>query len=339
MRTAHLICLAVLAPALAHAAEPAPRAEAPAPALITVDGRAISAADYEQALTAAVRSRFYHRAPPEGEMAAVRRDVADSLIELALASAEARRRGLRADAGRLDKDLEKIEARFRNLPGWAEHRAAQVARWRADLEERHLAEDLEKRVRAEVSPTAEQVRAFYDGNAALFTEPEKVRLGLILLKVDPSAGKAARDRAREEAAGIRSRLAKGAAFEELARIHSHDESASKGGDMGFVHRGALPEAIQAAADKLDGGRLSDPVDILEGIAIIRVSERKAAQLRPFEAVTDRARELLRRKAADEAWKSYVAALRAKARVEIDTRRHPELAAAPAAAPAGAPAAR
>lgn len=342
MRSSLAACMAALSASLAAAAPPAPASSRPDPAaaVITVDGRAITGEAFEQALASTVRNRYYHRAPPEADMASVRRDVADALVELALVSAEARRRAMKPDAARLAKDLEKIEARFRAMPGWAEHRGPQVARWRADLEERYLAEDLEREVRAAVSPTPAQVRAFYDANPGLFTEPEKVRLGIILLKVDPSAGKAARDRAREEAAAIRARIAKGADFGELARIHSGDESAGRGGDMGHVHRGALPEPIQAAADKLDGGRVSDPVDILEGIAIVRVSERKPAELRPPEAVADRARELLRRKSADDAWKAFVAGLRAKAKVEIDTRQHPELAAAPdAAKKAGAAAPR
>jgi parvulin-like peptidyl-prolyl isomerase len=342
MRIAFLVPVLALASTLASGAETASTPVSPpgpVAAIASVNGRAISVADFDQALAAAVRSRFYHRAPPDGDLAAVRREVAQSLIELALAASEATRRGIAPDAAKVDKDLERIEARFRNMPGWAEHRGPQVARWRAELEERSRAEALEKRVRAEVSPTAGQVRGFYDSNPALFTEPEKVRVGVILLKVDPSAGKAARDRAREEAAGIRRRIADGADFAELARIHSGDDSASKGGDLGFVHRGALPEPVQAVADKLDGGKASDPIDVLEGIAIIRVSDRKPAQLRPFDAVTDRARDLFRRKAADEAWKSLVATLRSAAKVDIDTRRFPELVATPDAAKASPPSSR
>jgi parvulin-like peptidyl-prolyl isomerase len=330
MRIAFLLPVLALAAPLAPAVEPAPAAavvRAAPPAVVTVDGRRVSPAQFEQALAAAVRMRYYHRTPPEGEMAPLRREVADALVEIILVADEARRRGLAPDAARVDKDLETIEARFRGRPGWAEHRAAQVATWRADLEDRDLAEALEKRTRADVSPTPAQARAFHEANPALFTEPEKVRVGLILLKVDPSAGRAARDRARDEATGIVQRLAKGADFAELAKIHSGDDSGPKGGDLGYVHRGALPEAIQAAADALDGGRISAPIDVLEGIAIIRVSDRQPARLRPYADVAARATELLRRKAADEAWKSFVAALRAKAKVEIDADRYPELAGA------------
>lgn len=323
----------VATPAAAPAAPHAAPAPAPAPAIAKVNGREISAAEYEQALIALVRQRYYHRAPPEGEMGAVRREVAESLIDLILVADEARRRGIEADAAQVGRDLERIEARFRKMPGWDQMREAQVARWRSDLEERSRAEILERRVRAEVVPTEAQVRAYYDRNPAQFTEPEKVRVSVILLRVDPSAGKAARDKAREEAAGIRARLAKGADFAELAKIHSSDVTAEKGGDMGFVHRGALPEAVQEVLDKLADGELSQPLDVLEGIAIVRVGGRQPSSLRPYEAVAPRAKELYRRGAADEAWKSFVTGLRAAAKVEVNTGRYPELAAAAASAPA------
>jgi parvulin-like peptidyl-prolyl isomerase len=305
---------------------PAPRAEAP-PAIATVNGREIGAAEFEQALLALVRQRYYHRAPPEGEMGSVRREVADSLIDLVLVAGEASRRGIGPDEAQVARDLERIEARFRRTPGWEAMRGAQVARWRADLEERSRAEILESRVRADVGQAESDVRAFYDRHPERFTEPEKVQVSVILLRVDPGAGKAARDKAREEAAAIRTRVDKGADFAALARIHSGDVTAEKGGDMGFVHRGALPEAVQAVLDELGENGLSQPLDVLEGVALVRVGARQRAALRPYEAVSERARQLHRREAGDAAWKAFVAKLRAAASVEVNTGRYPELAAA------------
>ncbi len=339
MRLAFFLAAFALASTGAAGAEPTPAAasHAQAPSAVArVNGREIGAAEYEQALVALVRQRYYHRAPPEAEMGAVRREVADSLIDLILVAGEAKRRGIEADAAQVGRDLERIEARFRQVPGWEAMREAQLARWRADLEERSRAEILERRVRAEVPAGEADVRAFYDRNPALFTEPEKVRVSVIVLRVDPGAGKAARDKAREEAAAIRARLAKGADFAELAKIHSGDVTAQNGGDMGFVHRGALPEAVQEILDKLGEGDLSPPLEVLEGIAIVRVVARQGAALRPYEAVSTRARELYRRAASDAAWKSFVAGLRAGASIDVNTGRYPELAALPETAQAPAP---
>ncbi|MBK8324921.1 MAG: peptidylprolyl isomerase [Betaproteobacteria bacterium] len=348
MRLVPILAALVLFPATVTGAEPVATATATAaapahvprtevlPPVAKVNGREISAAEYEQALIALVRQRYYHRAPPEAEMGAVRVEVVDSLIDLILVADEAKKRGIEPDAAQVGRELERIEARFRKMPGWEQMRAAQVARWRADLEERSRAEILERRVRTDIAPAEAEVRAFYDRNPGLFTEPEKVRLSVILLRVDPSAGKSARDKAREEAAAIRTRLAKGADFAEIAKIHSGDPSAEMGGDMGFVHRGALPEPVQEVLDKLADGELSQPLDVLEGIAIVRVGARQPAALRPYEAVTARARELQRRGASDAAWKATVARLRAAASIEVNTGRYPDLAAAPETAQASAP---
>lgn len=337
MRLAPVLVVLALSSTVAVAAEPAAAAphQAVPPAIAKVNGREIGAAEYEQALLALVRQRYYHRAPPEQEMGAVRREVANALVDLVLVAQEAKKRGIEADAAQVDRDLERIEARYRRMPGWESMREAQLARWRADLEERSRAESLERRVRADVASGEAQVRAFYERNPSLFTEPEQVRVSVIVLRVDPGAGKVARDKAREEAAAIRSRLARGADFAELAKVHSGDASADKGGDMGFVHRGALPEAVQAVLDKLADGELSQPLDVLEGIAIVRVGERRGASLRSFESVSARARELYRRSASDEAWRAFVAGLRAGADVDMNTGRYPELAAVTEAARASA----
>jgi parvulin-like peptidyl-prolyl isomerase len=87
------------------------------------------------------------------------------------------------------------------------------------------------------------------------------------------------------------------------------------------------------------GQVSEPLEILEGMAIVQVTGREPSQLRPFDAVEERARGLLRRKGADEAWTALVDGLRAAAKVEVDPRFYPELAAVADAAKAGAPPAR
>lgn len=345
MRPTPLFAGLALASALALAGEAAaPKDSAAAqraapPSIAVVNGRRITLPEFDQALSAAVRSRFYHRTPPEGQLAAVRREVADGMVDLALVAGDAKKRGIAVDAAQVDAALDRIESRFKAMPGWEAQREAQRSRWRADLEERALAEALEKQVRAAVAPTEAQVRAHYDANPGTFTEPEKLHLGLILLKVDPSSPREAREKAREEAAAIHARLTKGADFAELAKIHSSDESAAKGGDMGYVHRGMLPEPVQGVVDSLKNGAVSEPVAVLEGIALIRMVDRKAPALRAFPDVRERATELLRRQKADEAWKAFVARLRTDATIEFDPVRYPEVAQAGADETPKAPPAR
>ncbi len=58
-------------------------------------------------------------------------------------------------------------------------------------------------------------------------------------------------------------------FEEAAREHSEDSSASRGGDMGELGRGRLAEAYEAAAWELAPGGISEPVETEFGYHIIQ----------------------------------------------------------------------
>lgn len=306
-----------LAPSLRAAPEAATFAE--------IDGTAISVSDYEAALRLAAARRFYHRQPPEEQLAAFRREVAESLVERVLLAAEASRRGIEPDREKVERALAEYDRRNGERAQWREQRAQMLPRLRRQLEEQSALEQLEQTVRRVPRPGEDQLRAYYGSHAGLFTEPEQLRLSLILLRVDPSAPPGARDKARDEARAILARLARGADFGELARTHSSDASAERGGDMGYLHRGMLPEAVYAEAAKLVPGRVSGPVTVLEGVALLRLEDRRAPKLREFDEVRDRAAELWRREQGDRNWKSLAAALRKRAVIRIDRGRFPDLA--------------
>jgi parvulin-like peptidyl-prolyl isomerase len=140
---------------------------------------------------------------------------------------------------------------------------------------------------------------------------------VILLKVDPAAPKAAWDKARTEAAALRKRIAGGEDFAALARRYSGDATAADGGDMGYLHRGMLPDGVDKVADKLKPGEVSEPVMLLEGVALIRLNERKAAQQRSFAEVRERAGDLWQRDEGDRRWKALIADLRKATPVRIN----------------------
>ena len=142
-------------------------------------------------------------------------------------------------------------------------------------------------------------------------------MSVILLKVDPAATKLVRDSAREEGRKLRERIGSGADFADLARAHSGDDSAAKGGDLGYLHRGMLAESIHAQIDALKADEVSMSFDVLEGVAIFKLHKRTQPELRSFDAVSTRALDLLKREQSDKAWKNFVAGLRSAAVVEMD----------------------
>jgi parvulin-like peptidyl-prolyl isomerase len=94
--------------------------------------------------------------------------------------------------------------------------------------------------------------------------------------------------------------------------------------MEYTHRGMLPEAVQLVLDKLQPKQLSEPVQLLEGVTILRLDDRKAAQQRAFEQVKERAAGLWQREEAEQRWKSLLAELRKATPVRIDETHYAPL---------------
>jgi hypothetical protein len=227
---------------------------------------------------------------------------------------EIKRRGIEADNEEVEKKLVAYETRYANSPSWPQTKVTALPALRENLREQSQLMRLEQTVKSLPIPQDDEVNQFYRQRPELFTEPEKLRLHTILLRVDPSSDNSVWDAARDEAAGIVKRLRKGGNFEEAAQMHSNDKSAAAGGDMGYVHRGMMPEGLHEFIDKLAPGEISDPIVMLEGIAIFRVDERKPAKLREYPEVAGRARELLQRDRQEKAWADFRENLRRSAKI-------------------------
>ena len=64
-------------------------------------------------------------------------------------------------------------------------------------------------------------------------------------------------------------------FEELARLHSQDGSASKGGDLGWLDPGDTVPEFENAMNNLKPGEVSDVIQSPFGFHLIQVIERKS----------------------------------------------------------------
>jgi parvulin-like peptidyl-prolyl isomerase len=310
--------------ATATPAEPARMGHAE-PVFAVVGKTSITQREFDNAYNAATRQKFYHGKPPEAELAALQREVGTNLVNAVLLAAEAKRRGLQPDSVAVRRVIEGYEARYKDSEVWRKERARVLPELTHKLEEDSLLRQLESAARDAPVPADAAVRAYFDKHADKFTEPEQVRIGVILLKVDPSSPKPVWQKTEEEGQAIVGKLRAGASFAETARLRSSDESSAKGGDMGYLHRGMLPGAAQTALDKLKPGEISDPVRLLEGVAVFRLEARKIARRVAFDEARERAAGLLRREAGEKAWGDLIARLRAETTIRVDESRFLPLA--------------
>ena len=287
----------------------------------------ISAADYQRALAVAMRKKYYHAKPPEDELAKFQREVGDDVVNRVLLLKEAQRRGIQPDWDKVAATVAGYDAQYKGSANWAVNRDKMLASVVPQLERESLFERLERLVKTVPEPSEAASRAYYDKHLELFVEPEQVKLSVIVLKVDPSSTQAVWNSAHAEAKALHKRLLGGADFSELARLHSGDRSAPRGGDMDYTHRGMLPEAMHSVVDALKPLQLAEPVQLLEGVAILRLEGRKPAQQRSFAQVRDRAADLWQRAEGDARWKKLIANLRQATVIRIDESQYAPLRAA------------
>jgi peptidyl-prolyl cis-trans isomerase SurA len=114
---------------------------------------------------------------------------------------------------------------------------------------------------------------------------------------------------------LKERIDNGADFAELARQHSEDASASKGGDLGWLSPGDTVPEFERAMKQLKLGQTSAPVQSPFGWHLIQVLER-----RDHDVTQERqrmlARQALHDRKADETFQEWLRQLRDRAYVEI-----------------------
>ncbi len=149
--------------------------------------------------------------------------------------------------------------------------------------------------------TPEELKSYYDSNIARFRIDEQRRASHILISAPKDAPAAQRQAAKDKATKLLEDLRKHPdTFADVARKNSQDPgSAEKGGDLGFMGRGALVKPFEDAMYALKDGQVSDVVETDYGYHIIKLTGIKPAEIKPLEAVRTELEAELRKQFADK----------------------------------------
>ncbi|HTH49883.1 MAG TPA: peptidyl-prolyl cis-trans isomerase, partial [Candidatus Limnocylindria bacterium] len=190
----------------------------------------------------------------------------------------------------------------------------------ARFEERELA--------AAEAPTVSdaEVQAAYAAEAARYTIPAAVRGGVLLLKASPKAAAAQRAEVRRQAEQLRTEAvaADAAGFERLVREHSEDQSTRyQGGDTGWLeagqNRGGWEPAIANALHALAGpGECAPVVETPGGFCLVRLTEKRAAGIRPLAEVGPAIRHRLQRAKREQLTAAFQSRMRAGLAIRTNT---------------------
>ena len=182
----------------------------------------------------------------------------------------------------------------------------EIERQVADLRKRLVVQRVMRKYQTPPTITDEEVRAYYDANPDLYSTTQ-VAASHILVKDEETA--------KQIYAELQQHPDR---FAEIAKEKSTDTgSAKKGGELGLFGQGRMVPEFDKVAFSLQPGQISPPVKTRYGYHIIKVTERKEGERKPFDQVKEQIRTTLRNQRLQTQVDGHFAELKKDADVKID----------------------
>ncbi len=281
-----LTCTAILAQ------EPEQPEEQPAEVLATVDGEEITSDDL-----------WWYIEQTRGG------DILDDFILRTLIAAEAEEEQVKVGTPEVDDAFAELRARYDSdaeFERWLHETGQTLKGLRMKLQRDIVVEKLLER---RMGLTDEGVRRYYESHPEEFTKPPRVHLwDIVTLTLD-------------DAFAARERLAAGEDFAAVAGEMSHDPTAEKGGDRGWITPDdVLEETVREVVFEMEEGEVSDPVDCGDHFHVFLAKEVEPEQLIEFEQARAKVVERIReRKGISE--ELFLALLKRRAEIDVSWSAH------------------
>jgi peptidyl-prolyl cis-trans isomerase SurA len=176
---------------------------------------------------------------------------------------------------------------------------------------------MSQEVKSKIQVGEKEVRDYYDANLSQYTEEPTYRARHIFLKIDKQATNEEIKKVMLKAANVMAEAGSGADFTELAKKYSDDPGAAKdGGDLGTFKKGDMLPEIETAVLAMKPGEISELVTSAAGFHIIKLEEKIAGKVKPFESVKGLIDDQLYRQKSEERFKQWAEDLRKSASIEI-----------------------
>jgi peptidyl-prolyl cis-trans isomerase SurA len=272
---------------------------APSPDVVaTVNGKEILRSELERTYKASVGDQPQQTSPEQGDIA--RLNILDQLIDYEILQQRAAKLNLAAGDDDVNAKLTEVKARYtqEEFDKHLKEMGITLDDYKRELRRNLTSEKLlNKEIESKINITDAEISGYYGSHKAEFNliEP-RYNVAQLVVTSAPSAqtanlqnNKATNDTdARKKIQALYSKLESGDDFATLAENYSEDaNTASNGGDMGFVFESQLKEnpEVYDAIGKLKPGQFTDVLPIVQGAggarrtvgyAIYKLLSREAA---------------------------------------------------------------
>jgi peptidyl-prolyl cis-trans isomerase C len=285
-----------------------------------VNGVVISKDTYDHEVDFFVRrATAKGQALPDEQMAQMKDQVLESLIDRELLFQESKKKGIEVNAEAVSDELQKIQQKYPSKEefdrllsemGLTESDVkTQIARGMA------IQQLIDKEITEKIKVGDEEIRSFYDQHPQLFQQPEQVKARHILIKVQADAPDGQKAEARKKIEAVQQKVKNGEDFATLAKTYSEGPSGPQGGDLGYFRRGQMVKPFEDAAFSLKPNETSEIVETRFGYHLIQVDDKKPAKKMTYAEVKDRLNDHLKKQKAESEADAYIETLRKSAKIE------------------------
>ncbi|MDA8214226.1 MAG: peptidylprolyl isomerase [Nitrospiraceae bacterium] len=282
----------------------------------TVNGSAITRAELDMEINRLLPQELYHRSITPEKQTEIEKKAIENLINSELFYIEAKRLGLKADSSEMKKRFDAVRSTYPSQKAFEDavkRSGMTIDSFKERIKRNLMVERLmEKEVK--VSLTDRDIEDYYNKNKEKFKEPEAVRLRYIYIKINPSESDG-KKKAKERAKEAHSKIKSGSDFARIAQTYSSDMSRIKGGDVGFVHKGMMPQDIEKVAFSLKAGQVSEILETDIGYHIIKVEEKRQSRHVPFKEIRDKLQKELTESMQKERLEGLIKRLRENAKIQ------------------------
>jgi peptidyl-prolyl cis-trans isomerase C len=219
----------------------------------------------------------------------------------------------------IEKRIAEVQAKFRSEAIFAHQladRGMTLDQYRTELEtDSYIDLIIKKEIEPKIQVPENDIHDYYEKNKNKFTNQEKVRASIILLKFNPSEGKAGEQKTLKKFQSILDQARSGTDFSALAKKFSQDSLASLGGDLGYFTRKQMLPAFSDRAFKLGVGKVTDIFRTGHGFHILKVTDKKPAGTSPFEDEKEKIKTFLSQKKVSQATRDYIEVLKKQAKIK------------------------